>query len=110
MLLLHSGNLIDMFFLPDIVGAIPILQLLLQLLNLSNKALLILLIHLSIFLQLTGCLDKFHLKLLTTFIRLSEKPLILLKIVLQVINNCLLLLKTNQDAKLIVQFNLFLLE
>ena len=110
MLLLLSGHLVDVLLLSFGIGAISILQLLLQLLDLLDEALAILGLHVGVFLQLARCDDKLLLELLARPIRLSNHSLILTQISLQVVKDGLSFLETHQDTQLIVQLNFLLLE
>ena len=108
MLLRLSCHLINVFLFPLGRCTVPILQLLFQLLDLLNQTLCVLLLHVCIFSKLLCCDAEFDLQFLSTAVSLSDHPLVLSQVSLQVIHGGLSLLHSDQSAKLIIKLDLFL--
>ena len=77
---------------------------------LLEQAVLVLLLHLSIFLDLLGDLCNLGLELLTGGLTISHELLILCNVPLQVIEHLELLIESNQGVQLVLELNLLLLE
>ena len=98
MLLRLSGHLVNVFLFSLSICSVPVLQLLLQLLNLFDQTLSILPFHLSIFVQLLSRDVELGLQLLTTLVSFPDHALVLGQVCLQIIQDGLFLFKADQDA------------
>ena len=75
-----------------------------------EQAVLVLLLHLSIFLDLLGDLCDLGLELLTGGLTISHELLILCYVPLKVIENLELLIESNQGVQLVLELDLLLFE
>ena len=93
-------------------GRLPLLLLNLfhELLDLVLEALLELLLHLGVFLQLLCCLSDGDLQLFTTIFTLTENSLILSDVLLQVVENLKLFVQGNKSVQLVLKFDFILFE
>ena len=75
-----------------------------------EQAVLVLLLHLGVFLDLLSDSCNVGLELLTGSLTVSHELLILSHVFLQVVEHLKLLIKSDQGVQLVLQLNLFLLE
>ena len=110
MLLGLSGELVNVLLLALSRGLVSGLQLLLQLVNLVDETVRVVFLHLGIFTQLCGGYGELFLEILTGLVGLPNHALVLLDVPLQVIEDSLLLLKSNKMVKFVLELDLLLFE
>ena len=106
-LLIHLG---DVLLIPPCHLVFKRLYILLECTNLMKQAVLVLLLHAGVFLELLSDLCDLSVEVITGSLTISQMLLILCYISLQVIENLQLLIQCNQGVELVLQLYLLFLE